>query len=80
MLRVLRAAAESWNSVGLRVHGIGMKDPPDVALAVDADDVNGVVPHLMAWCTDERGRHVHDDRSLRHAGQIESITMTEMRT
>ncbi|MEP6653205.1 MAG: hypothetical protein ABJA82_07585 [Myxococcales bacterium] len=48
MLRALRAAAESWNSVDCASVEIDVKDLPDAALTVGSDQVNSVVPHLMA--------------------------------
>lgn len=60
MLAAARAAAAVWNGVRCASVAIKVEDAPRRALAIERDGVNALVPHLVTWCADERGRGCHD--------------------
>lgn len=63
MLSAVRGAARTWSEVECSTVTIAVKDSPTRQLAVAKDGVSAVVPHVIAWCADERGRDCHDSLS-----------------
>ncbi len=63
LLTALRDAARVWTEVECSSIAISVEDAPARQLTAARDGVSAVVPHLIAWCSDERGRDCHDSLS-----------------